>query len=68
MFKLNRPIGLLLNHRGSVPDVGTCDHIADLDFDQIAASQFAIDWQVNNVRSRNRPSRYRKSGRLPVRS
>jgi hypothetical protein len=43
---LNRPIGLLLNYGGSVPDVGTCDHIADLDFDQIAASQFAIDCQV----------------------
>jgi hypothetical protein len=43
---LNRPIGLLLNHCGSVPDLVTCDHIADLDLNQIAASQFAIDCQV----------------------
>nr|WP_292667774.1 hypothetical protein [Mesorhizobium sp.] len=38
--------GLLLHHYGSCPYVCTCNDIANLDFDQIAPAQLAVDCQV----------------------
>jgi hypothetical protein len=54
-FELNRSPGLLLNDNRPRPDLGARDQITDLNFDQIAASQLAIDSEVKQ-RSIPKPS------------
>ncbi|WP_177185203.1 hypothetical protein [Sphingobium sp. YR768] len=45
-LKLNRPPGFLLNDRRPGADFPITHNVADPDFHQIAASQFAIEGQV----------------------
>lgn len=45
-FELNWPIGLLLNDRGAVSDLGSGDQVPDLKFHEIAAPKLAVDCQV----------------------
>ena len=43
---MNRPIGLLLDDDCSRPNVATRNDIANLDLDQVAATQLAVDCKV----------------------
>lgn len=45
-LKLNRSPRLALSNRGSRPDFWTTDQIADLQLNQVTASQLGIDRQV----------------------
>jgi hypothetical protein len=45
-FELNRSAGLLLHYYGSCPYIRSCNDIADLDLDQIATAQLAVDRQI----------------------
>jgi hypothetical protein len=45
-FELNRPASLLLDDDGALADTGATDELADTDSDQIAATQLAVDRQV----------------------
>jgi len=45
-FKLNGLVGLLLHNHGSFDNLCSVGHIAHSEFDQITASEFAIDGQV----------------------
>ena len=37
---------LLLDNGGPVPDVSTSDHVADLEFDEVATTKLAVDRQI----------------------
>jgi hypothetical protein len=45
-LELDGPASLLLHHRGPRPDPTATDEIADPDFDDVAASQFAVDGKI----------------------
>jgi hypothetical protein len=44
--ELNRPPGFLLYDHRTIANSGACNKIANLDPDEIAASQFAIDSEI----------------------
>jgi hypothetical protein len=57
-FKLHRSASLLLRDDPTRADFWASDQITNLDLDEIASSQLAVDRQVpNSARSRKRPSR-----------
>jgi hypothetical protein len=45
-FELDRSPGLLLDDNRPGPHIGSCQKIADLDLHEVAASQLAVDRQV----------------------
>jgi hypothetical protein len=45
-LELDWPIGLLLHDNGAIPDASARDYIADPDFDDVAAAQFAVDREI----------------------
>ena len=45
-LELDRAIGLLLGHDGTVPKVRSGNHIANLDLRQIAAAELTVDGEI----------------------
>jgi hypothetical protein len=45
-FELNRPAGLLLNNRRALADLVAADDVTNLELDEIAAPQLAVDRQI----------------------
>jgi len=45
-FELNRSVGLLLDNSRSVADVSPSYDVADPDLDQVTASQFTVDSEI----------------------
>jgi hypothetical protein len=61
-FKLNRPLGLLLNDEGAITDTAGRDYISDLHSHHITAAQLAIIGEVE--RGSVTPSPHLENSRL----
>jgi hypothetical protein len=55
-LELDRSTGLLLDDECSRTNPTATDEVADLDFDDVATAQLAVDRETNIARSRNRRS------------
>jgi hypothetical protein len=52
MFKLNRPLGLLLHYSHPISDYAAGNNVANLHFNDVAATQLPIDRQCSSRKKR----------------